>query len=378
MNKESEYLSVTEVAQMLGISIPTLRMMRKTTALGKLEILIGKRVKFSRKAIEEYLKGKNDEVTQQKTPTGQLEIMSTQDTINHKAKKDLIDLRDVLCIDPYGTLSLLIYLIGRSRESKSTELLISTSEACKKLRYVGFFDYIDQFAPLVKYNKKILEGEKYFPPDSLLPITLLRRKGEERRVLEQLNTLFIQQGFSEEIGSYVGWLLGELADNSLTHDGNLLKNKMCFIQAQRYSVGENSKCVVIGIADTGQGIHKSLKQNPKHKKLSDQVAVLSAFRPNVSSWDDEHKRGKGLTDILSIAMGNESLVRVSCGNIDFEFDFQTIKKVGIIRIEPPLLEAQGTRFGVLYIDHQFKKKTREEVDEFLRKEIKRYENIKNE
>ena len=378
MSKESEYLSVTEVAKMLGISIPTLRMMRKTTTLGKFETLIGKRVKFSKKAIEEYLQGKNDEVTSWVIPTGQLEIISTKDTINLEAKKNIVDLRGVHYIDPYGTLSLLVYLISRSRESKKTQLLINTSEACKKLRHVGFFNYIDQFAPLVEYNKKILEGEKYFPPDSLLSITILRRKGEERRVIEQLNTLFIQQGFSDEIGGYIGWLIGELADNSLTHDGNLLKNKMCFIEAQRYSVGENSKCVVIGVADVGQGIHKSLKQNPKYSNLSDHMAILNAFKQNVSSWDDEYKRGKGLTDILSIAMGNKSLVRVSSGNIDFKFDFQITDKAKITRIEPPLLDAQSTRFGFLYIDHQFNKNTREEADNFLTKEINRYENINDE
>ncbi len=60
MSKESDYLTVTELAEMLGVSIPTLRTMRKATALGKLEISIGKRVKFSKRAVEEYLAGKND------------------------------------------------------------------------------------------------------------------------------------------------------------------------------------------------------------------------------------------------------------------------------------------------------------------------------
>lgn len=371
MNKGPEYLTVTQVAQMLGVSIPTLRTMRRTTALGKLEITIGKRVKFSKKAVEEYLAGQNDEAVPWVSPTGQLEIVSTKDQINLQVKEDLFDLRGVQYVDPYGALSLLVHLIGRSREGKETELLINTSEACKKLKFVGFFDYIDLLAPKVKYDRSVLEGGKYFPPDSLLPITILKRKGEERRALEQLNTLFIQQGFSEEIGGYMGWLLGELADNSFTHGGDTLSDRMCFIQAQRYTVGENSKCVVIGIADLGQGIHKSLKANPKHKDLSDEKAVLSAFKHKVSSWGDEYKRGKGLTDIVSIAMGNKSLLRVSSGNIDFEFNFQIENKAELEVVQPSLFDTKGTRFGFLYIDHKFEKKSREEADEFIDKEMER-------
>jgi len=97
--------------------------------------------------------------------------------------------------------------------------------------------------------------------------------------------------------------LGELADNSLTHGGPTQDEKMCFIQAQRYTLGENAKCVVIGIADLGQGIHHSLKSNPKYSNMSDDVAVLNAFRHKVSSWDDNFGRGKGLTDVNSYSNG---------------------------------------------------------------------------
>ncbi|HAZ14506.1 MAG: hypothetical protein A2X86_00415 [Bdellovibrionales bacterium GWA2_49_15] len=377
-DQDPELLTAKEVAKLLRVSEPTLRNMRRTTALGKLEIPIGKRVRFSKQAVMKYIKGLNDESVPWVIPVGQLSIVSTKDRINLEVKEDLFDLRGLQYIDPYGALSLLTHLIGRSKEGKRTELLINTSEACKKLNFVGFFNCLEQFAPMVVWDKKILVGEKYFPPDSLLPITILRRKGEERRAVEELNTLFIAQGFSEDIGGYTGWLLGELADNSLTHGGQTLSEKICFIQAQRYTIGENAKCVIIAIADLGQGIQDSLRSNPKYSNMSDALAVLSAFRHKVSSWDDTYNRGKGLTDITSIAMGNQSMIRVSSSNIDFELDFQTENKCEIIRVLPPLFKSRGTRFGFLYIDHKFKKKSREEADDFLKKEIEKYEHLENE
>ena len=46
--------------------------------------------------------------------------------------------------------------------------------------------------------------------------------------------------------------------------------------------------------------------------------------------------GDVLTDILSIAMGNKSLLRISSGNVDFELDFQTeenCKIIGVGRVD---------------------------------------------
>jgi len=377
MNNESDnlkkndsiLLSVTEAAALLGVSIPTFRIFRKKPAIQKLEIKIGKRVKFSKQALVDHIAGASDESVPWVIPTGQLSIVSTRNNIKLEVAEDLFDLRGIEYADPYGTLSLLTHLIYRSREQKRTKLLIAATNACKKLKHVGFFNYLDEFAPMVDWDRTILEGERYFPPDSLLPITLLQRKGEERRAVEALNALFLQQGFSEEIGGYTGWLLGELADNSMTHGGGSISERICFIQAQRYTLGENSKCVVIGIADLGQGIHNSLRSNPKHAAMSDIEATLSAFRSKYSSWGDEYHRGNGLSDILSIAMGNKSLLRVSTEDVDIQLDFQIRDNHKIERVIPPLFKTRGTRFGFLYIDHEFTKKTRQEADDYIAKEI---------
>lgn len=373
LDESDTFLSVTETAKLLGISVPTLRKMRFETTFGNLEIQMGKRSKFSKKQVIKYLQRSQDENVPWIIPKGQLAIVSTKDQINLEVQDDLFDLRGLEYLDPYGTLSLLTHLIGRSRNGQKSRLLLSSTNACKKLEFVGFFNYLEQFAPLVQWNHEILKGGQFFPPDSLLPITLVERKGEERNSLEKLYTLFIQQGFSEDIGGYTGWLLGELADNSLTHGGNTFDQKKCFIQAQRYTLGEDSKCVIIGIADLGQGIQNSLRGNPKYSQMNSTTALLSAFRPKVSSWGDEYNRGKGLTDIISILMGNKSLLRVSSCNVDFEFNFQNESEFKVIKVIPPLFNSVGTRFGFLYIDHKFSKKSRDEANDFIIKEIAIYD-----
>ena len=363
MGKKLDLITPSELAKMLGVSPPTLRKMMKETRLGKLAVPIGKRVKFPRREIEKlYFEGTSDETTDWIIPESQLEIVSTKGI---KIKEGLIDLRGIQYIDPYGSLSLLAYLIQKHREGEKIGLVIDDSDMCKKLKYIGFFDHIDKYAKNVSYDRAKLTGH-YLCPESILPITLIKRKGEEKICLEQLKSLYVQQEFSANIGGYISWVLGELSDNSLTHGGSTFEEKMCFIQAQRYTLGENNKCIVVGIADIGIGIGNSLKKNPQYSGLDDLTALLTAFKSGVSSWD--YDRGNGLADIMSIAMGNGSVMRVSSGGFDLKFDFQ--HEWEIEKITPPLFQTRGTTLGFIYIDHDFDKSPRKDVDRFITKATK--------
>ena len=314
-------------AELLGISLPTFRRMRKTPKIMNLEIPMGNRIKFREKDILDYMTANKDETVPWTFPKGHLSIVSAEGSFLFEVEPNVFDLKMVRIIDAFGTLSLLTNLIGRSRANKSVKLLVDSSLACNKLQYVGFFNYLKQFAPQVEWDENALDNSNFIAPDSLIPITLIQRKGEERTVINELNSLFIKQGFSSNIGPYVGQLIGELADNSLTHGTSSSSGMLCFIQAERYTVGKNTKCVILGIADLGVGIQGTLKTNPKYKDMSDSLAILYAFLNKVSSWDDDAKRGKGLTDIIKIAMGNKSMLRVSSGDIDFKIDFQVKDKI---------------------------------------------------
>ena len=86
-----------------------------------------------------------------------------------------------------------------------------------------------------------------------------------------------------------------------------------------------------------------------------------AFKPNVSCWADEYGRGKGLTDILAIAMGNQSILRAESGPNALYADFKT----AVCRVELKERNAGGTRFCLVLIDHAFRLKTKEQASEFI-------------
>jgi len=272
-------------------------------------------------------------------------------------------------MDPYGVLSLLASVIDRGRDGSKVKLIVDDSIACKYLHSINFFDEASRFCKNAEWDRSALARVNYIDSETLLPIIAIRHKGSERTIAERLNNLLKQQGFSAEVGQYISWILGELADNALTHSSQLAMDRMCYVLANRFSYGE-SNCVIIGIADLGVGIQNSLRMNSKYKNFSDQRALLEAFKSNVSSWEDEYKRGKGLTDVVKIAMGNGSYFVVASGDTAFLMDFREDKGPRIEKRQP-LTEVTGTRYGLVLIDNNFREIRRSQVDPFLNKEIAR-------
>lgn len=372
-----DLLSANEASVLIGISVGTFRKMRNEGVFTSSEVKIGKRLKYSKSKLLDSF-GKKAEITKSK----KLEPLREEDlklcifsdgTTPGYFNDDTIDLTKFKLIDAYGSLCLLIHLIERSRRGFTTNLIVDDRAVCKELKFIGFFDQLETFAPLVTWSKALMGMSNFISAETMLPITVIKRKGEERRVVEKLLEIFLQHGFSESIGGYLGWMLGELGDNCLTHSSPVLSNRVCFMQAQRYSLGENANCVIVAIADLGDGIHTTLKTNPKYSSLSDVEAFLSAFRHKFSSWPDEFKRGKGLTDMISIAIGNHSIFRASSGENDFLFNFYSSKEsLRITRNEPALLVSQGTKFGFVLIDKDFAPISREEADNILKKEIEKW------
>jgi excisionase family DNA binding protein len=367
-----ELLTSKEAAKLLGISVTTFRKMRQNPELSAIEVKLGQRIKYSkRKLLELFYNGRSKIKDKVK-----LCIFSNGNDSGAYINSFTIDLTSFGLIDPYACLALLVHLIERSRNGKKTELIVSDGEVCKELKYVGFFNHLESFAPLVSWDRLALGNSNYVSAQSLLPITVMKRKGEERRVVEKLLEIFIQHGYSETIGGYLGQVLGELGDNCLTHSNPKLSDRVCFMQAQRYSLGENAKCVIVSIADLGEGIHTTLKTNPKHKDLSDKEAFLSAFRHKFSSWSDEYNRGKGLTDMFSIALGSHSIFRASSGENDFLFNYYNPKNsVALSENKPTLLEAKGTKFGLVLIDKAFTPVHRIKADEILKEEIQLWKKL---
>src|SRR5690606_32717045 len=127
-----------------------------------------------------------------------------------------------------------------------------------------------------------------------LPITRLGVVGAQNKIVDDLILNLSRQGYSEDICAYIGWAMGELTDNATTH----AKVHPCFVYFEQY--GKDQRFLQFTIGDIGVGIPASLKTNPSYAQLTDNRALLMAFKPNVSGRSDEEKRGKGLTDVLKI------------------------------------------------------------------------------
>lgn len=372
-NGDLDLITAKEASELIGVSVTTFRKMRGEPKLAEIEVKIGQRVKYPKaKLLALYKMGTRESVAEARpNPKAKLCIFADGTTPLYESNSK-INLTNFILIDPYGSLALLVHLIERSRNGLRTELIVNDGDVCKELRYVGFFNHLEAYAPLVTWNRMAFGNSNYISAQSLLPITVIKRKGEERRVVEQLLQIFVQHGFSEQIGGYIGWMLGELGDNCLTHSNPVISDRVCFMQAQRYSLGDSTNCVIVAIADLGEGIHTTLKTNPKHSGLSDREAFLSAFRHKYSCWSDEHKRGKGLTDMLAIAIGNHSFFRASNGDIDFIFNFYNKEIPVLTEMNPTLVEGKGAKFGFVLIDKEFTPVHRDEADVTLKKEIEKW------
>lgn len=155
-----------------------------------------------------------------------------------------------------------------------------------------------------------------------------------------------------------GWVIGELCDNAHTHSEG-----PCYLIIE--SLKSNSTAVrflSIAIGDIGIGIPASLKKNPKYSDSDEKCLLPMAFLSEVSRMEVEPKRGKGLNDVLVIAKGNSSWLRVESGNLSIQFDFRIGNK---ITFQNPTASAPGTRFCLVLIDNEFKEVPRETVNQIL-------------
>lgn len=337
--RNPDLITITEACTLLSVSRPTFNKRRDTyqfnATKGK-----GRRLWFSRSEI----------LAKVISPAGVLQLVDlliTEENPIHLLKlgDNIFDLRKIRAIDPYGVISLLCAILYAASKGV-VYLLINGSLIVKRLQAIGLFNEIERLhGGTVFWDKQMLQGPVPMVPETILPLTYVGYRGAERPVAAHLNRLLIQQGFSEEIGGYIAWIIGELADNAHTHGKG-----PCYLMAERVSWKHDYLAIAVG--DVGMGIHNSLKGNPKYSALADRRAFLTAFKPGVSSWGDEHNRGRGLTDVLAIALANKSLLRVdSCGfgiGLTFPED-----KPALYAMEPGA-NVPGTRSCLVLVDRRFK------------------------
>ncbi len=347
-------LSISEAARFLKISRPTFNIRRLKYKFKEIiegsKICIKKSELLNIYANEHY---NNQNVNLILTENDSIEKI----LIDHNT----FDLRLINLIDGYGIITLMTTAVSILESGKSLYVVLLDLPSIRILKSAGFFSELKRrFNNRVFYNENlstIQDTEKPF-----LALHYLAYKGQERKILEDLVPLLIKQNFSEDVIGYLGWITGELADNSLTH-----AQGPCYILIGQFDGPNNYLELAIG--DTGKGIQKSLKENLKYKSLTDQEAFLKAFQSKVSCWPDENERGKGLCDLLIVAMGNGALLRVDSKKLGLMFNFTNGQKEVIKK--NPSSNFGGSRFSLLLINGNFVNITRGEVDKFIERERER-------
>lgn len=364
---ERKLLSVGEAADLLGVSRTTFNKIRKENNFS--EVIVGRRARFYQDELLAALrsnstttKGKQAVPTPSNNANVILNIFSNETISKIEVSKNVFDLTALKQIDPYGAVSLLCAIIDRARTENLITLLVNDGITCQSLKTLHFFYQIEsQCGQKVHWEKETLAGASFQDTNLLMPIKAVTAKGAERTLAENLVALLRKQGFNDSVGRGIAQIIGELADNAMTHSAPTLSDRVCFVAAQRFLYQEKN-CIIVGLADPGLGIHKTLRSNEKYKNLTDENALLRAFRPFVSSWDA--KRGKGLADVLGIALGNKSYLHADSGDFSLQMDFHNRVKP-LIKFSDPLASVPGTRFGLILIDNHFEKCTREEVEKML-------------
>ena len=360
---QADFISIAQACELLNISRPTLDKYRKDYELD--EVRVRGQVFLSKlQLIETIIYAQHLAPSPVFTATA---VMLDKRIESLFLTDDIVDLRGDVWMDAFGIISLLCKLKSHIKEGgKNVYVLVGDTPFCRRLKSLGFFNELEKSnVEKVFYRKQVIPSDASDLKGSvILPLHSIGYRGAEKKLLNELYDALRAQGFSENISSYLGWVVGELSDNSHTHS----KGGPCYLMIESlHDDGPSTKFLSIVIGDIGVGIQKSLKSNPKYALLSDEKALVSAFLSDVSSWADEHKRGKGLNDVMGIALGNQAWLRCEANGLGLFANFQE----GAMSVEliSNLADATGTRVGIILIDNNFRQTHRVEVNQILQQRL---------
>ncbi len=361
--KSPEFINIEQSCKLLKISRPTFNERRKDTHLK--EVTRGRSIYFKKIDVLCKLYVKSFDVQ----ATVDLVLINPTFDITHILIDEFtMDLRKVNLLDPYGVISLLCYVTSKVKHGQNVFFVCDDGMTTVQLIAVGFFKELSRKYPnLTHWDHSVMNPLEQRAKDFenvFLPLKEITVRGQDRVVLDELLLSLLHKGFSETVAGYIGWILGELADNALTH-----AKGPCYILFTRYRNNGGLPFLEFAVGDVGVGIHKSLQTNEKYSDLNDRQAFLKSFQSQVSSWPDSARRGKGLCDLLTIALGNGGWVKADANELSLFFNFTASQRQ--VEFNKPLTEIKGTRFSIILFEKDFKGTTREEIDSFVSGEMKK-------
>lgn len=363
--KSPELINIEQCCKLLKTSRPTFNERRKVTHLT--ELVRGRSIYFKKAEILNKLYVNAFDVQ----ATVDFVLINPNFDISHILIDEFtIDLRKIRELDPYGIISLLCYVTSKVKLGQNVFFVGADNLISLQLIAVGFFKELTRkYSNLTHWDRASidkLEPTTKAVEQIFLPLKEITIKGQDRLVLDELLLSLLQKGFTETQAGYIGWIIGELADNALTH-----ARGPCYIMFSKYQNNGGTPFLEFAVGDVGVGIHKSLQTNKKYSHLNDKQAFLKAFQSQVSSWPDSAQRGKGLCDLLTIALGNGGWLKADANELGLFFNFTANQR--LVEFNKPLTEIKGTRYSIILFEKNFKGSTREEIDSFISAEIEKYE-----
>lgn len=351
-----DWISLKSACELLGVSRPTLNKIREEMNLR--EYRLSNRVLLSKLDIIKKV------ILNQKHHLVDRELLVTSpDELRHvQPIPGIYDLRKIKVIDAYGVMTLLCDIKHHLKENDRNRvyILVDKGYACSFLDSIGFFSEASRaHQDRVFANVKDIRHVEQSDSTVILPLHQIGYRGAEKKVLDRLYDPLLTQGFSEDYCGYIGWVIGELADNAHTHS----QGGPCYLIIDSLpGKPTDTRYLVIAIGDIGIGVPESLRNNPNYSALSEDKLLQMAFLSEVSRMDVEPKRGKGLNDVIGIAKGNGAWLRVESNGHGLFFDFG---EGDDISLATPPLSTSGTRFCLVLIDSSFEEVPRSTVDKII-------------
>jgi len=221
-----------------------------------------------------------------------------EQTIRSFITSELIDLREVSFIDPYGMVGLLeIGELCVLENVKKTVLLPQSDEVCNYLERMDFFGFARKYFSLahVSIDKHIRKYHRSIESDVLLEITPIEKTNDIHfivgKVRERAQSILATHLRYDEcaINDFIV-ALSEICQNIIEHSEN-----KGFVGIQKYWYQSIDKNVVkIAVMDVGVGFRNSL--SGRFKLQSDLEAIDKALLHGASRFEDEG-RGQGLAAV---------------------------------------------------------------------------------
>ena len=194
---EDELLSLDGACRLLGVSRPTFNKIRKSEHF--VEVLVGQRARFYKRTILDYLNRSQN--VQSVTPATHFkqydfELVSENAFLQIEIRPNVFDLRLIRRMDPFGVICLLATLLYRARQDQTLQLILENNFICNYLNQIYFFDELERMGRQnIHWQKNLLNPNPLLNPDMVTSLILIRHKGGERIVSDQLIQIFQKQGF---------------------------------------------------------------------------------------------------------------------------------------------------------------------------------------